>query len=111
MMLPKTMPAPGQAAKPFANYSAPPTVSPYLNMFRTNLSGAPADNYNTWVRPQLEQNRQSQVFGGQIRGLQSAARVQGSVLQRLGKRTDTMGGTMVPEYFQNYKDYYPGFSR
>ena len=82
-----------------------------LSMFRTNLSGAPADNYNTWVRPQLEQNRQSQVFGGQIRGLQSAARVQGSVLQRLGKRTETIGGTMAPEYFQNYKDYYPGFNR
>jgi len=111
MMLPKTMPAPSQATKPFAGYSAPPTVSPYLNMFRSNLSGLPSDNYNTWVRPQLEQNRQSHVFGGEIRGLQSAARVQGSVLQRLGKKTETIGGTMAPEYFQNYRDYYPGFNR
>jgi len=111
MMLPKTMPATGRASKQFDAYSAPPTVSPYLNMFRTNLSGQPADNYNTWVRPQIEQNRKSHVIGGEIRGLQSAARVQGSVLQRLGKKTETIGGTMAPEYFQNFKDYYPGFNR
>ncbi|MEQ8849313.1 hypothetical protein [Botrimarina sp.] len=43
-------------SKPFTNITRPPTVSPYLRLFDTNLTGAASfDNYNTLVRPRLEQ--------------------------------------------------------
>jgi hypothetical protein len=54
----------GSAAdKPFSSYSPGPTTSPYLNLFREDLSGSDDLNYNTLVRPQLQQqqfNEQSQ---------------------------------------------------
>jgi hypothetical protein len=31
-------------------------------------------------------------------------------LQRLGKK-EAMGTTTAPEYYQNFRDYYPGFNR
>ena len=95
-----------QSTKPFAGYSPPPGVSPYLNLFRRDYG---IDPYYTYVRPQLEAQQASQIIGGQIRGLQSATRLQSAVLQRLGKRPETMGGTMVPEFFMNHQQFYPAF--
>jgi hypothetical protein len=47
--------------KPFSYYSAPPTVSPYLNLFRTDVSGNTSVlNYTTLVRPQLQQEQINQ---------------------------------------------------
>ncbi len=43
----------GDTGKPFANYTAPAAVSPYINLFNRN-SGV-IDNYNLYVLPALEQ--------------------------------------------------------
>jgi hypothetical protein len=45
----------GNLNKPYANYSPAPTVSPYLNLFREDLDGQSDLNYQTLVRPQLNQ--------------------------------------------------------
>ena len=46
--------------KPFSSYSAQPTVSPYLNLFRTDLNGGGNFNYSTLVQPQLQQQQMNQ---------------------------------------------------
>jgi hypothetical protein len=46
---------PSGASKPFSSYSPEPTVSPYLNLFREDIEGNSDLNYNTLVRPQLQQ--------------------------------------------------------
>ncbi len=45
------------ASKPFSSYSPAPTTSPYLNLFREDLSGNDDLNYQTLVRPMLQQQR------------------------------------------------------
>ncbi|QDU58412.1 hypothetical protein [Aeoliella mucimassa] len=62
--------------KPFSSVSADPTVSPYLNMFRDSLDGSDDLNYQTLVRPQLQQRsinqqveRQAQAINRQITAL------------------------------------------
>jgi hypothetical protein len=46
--------------KPFSSYSAQPTVSPYLNLFRTDLTDGGNFNYSTLVQPQLQQQQMNQ---------------------------------------------------
>ncbi len=50
-----------RAEKPFTNVSNRPTVSPYLNLFNEGFSDG-IDNYNTLVRPQIEQQRTNAQF-------------------------------------------------
>lgn len=45
------------ASKPFSSFSPAPTVSPYLNLFREDFDGNSDFNYNTLVRPALQQER------------------------------------------------------
>jgi hypothetical protein len=45
------------AGKPFASFSPTPTTSPYLNLFREDREGGGDLNYNTLVRPQLQQQQ------------------------------------------------------
>lgn len=45
------------ASKPFSSYSPAPTTSPYLNLFREDLEGNSDLNYNTLVRPMLQQQQ------------------------------------------------------
>jgi hypothetical protein len=67
----------GAGAKPFSNYSPSPTTSPYLNLFRDDFAGESDLNYNTLVRPQIQQqqfNQQVQRQGQEIaRRMQSMA--------------------------------------
>lgn len=44
-------------ARPFSSVSASPTISPYLNLFRDSLGGGDDFNYQTLVRPQLQQQQ------------------------------------------------------
>jgi hypothetical protein len=44
-----------RSSKPFAGVSSAPTVSPYLNLFRTDLNSGGNFNYSTLVQPQLQQ--------------------------------------------------------
>ena len=47
-------------SKPFSNYSPAPTVSPYLNLFRTDTNGFNQFNYSTLVQPMLQQQQLNQ---------------------------------------------------
>jgi hypothetical protein len=49
-----------RATKPFTNISSRPTVSPYLNLFNTSRTGNTDFNYQTLVRPQLQQQALNQ---------------------------------------------------
>lgn len=66
-----------RGSKPFSSYQTSPTVSPYLNLFRTDLQGGGNFNYSTLVQPQLQQqqlNQQLERQNGQTnRRLQSIA--------------------------------------
>jgi hypothetical protein len=96
----------GQVGKPFTGYTPPPTTSPYMNLYRG--SSESYNNYTELVRPAVDQQRQNQSFGGQIRGLQSSSRLQSMGLQRLGKAAGQRG-TNAPEFYMNYGTYYPAF--
>ncbi len=46
--------------KPFSNYTPPPTVSPYLNLFRDDFRNGPLPNYQALVRPLQQQQETNQ---------------------------------------------------
>jgi len=64
----------GQMGKPFSGFSPSPTTSPYLNLFREDFAGESDLNYNTLVRPQLQQQQFNQQV--QRQGMEMAQRVQ-----------------------------------
>jgi hypothetical protein len=49
-----------RTSKPFSSVSTTPTISPYLNLFNTSRTGTSAFNYQTLVRPQLQQQALNQ---------------------------------------------------
>ncbi|TWT99800.1 hypothetical protein Pla108_07430 [Botrimarina colliarenosi] len=55
--------------KPFAAASTGPTISPYLNLFRTDSSSA-APNYYTFVRPMQDQYEANRLQQAQMQTLQ-----------------------------------------
>lgn len=57
--------APSRSSKPFSSVSSSPTVSPYMNLFREDLEGFGDFNYQTLVRPQLNQLQLNQQFQNQ----------------------------------------------
>jgi hypothetical protein len=67
-------PGSSPSAKPFSSFSPAPTTSPYLNLFREDFGGNSDLNYNTLVRPQLQQ----QAFNQQLQrqGQEMARRMQ-----------------------------------
>lgn len=61
--------------KPFANYQKPPNFSPYMNLYRRdNFSGI--DNYNFYVKPALEAERQNAEMQREIHDLQRQQQTQ-----------------------------------
>jgi hypothetical protein len=102
----------GSAAnKPFTSYSPAPTVSPYLNLFREDLEGGGDLNYNTLVRPQLQQ----QQFNQQVQRQNLAVERQ---LQAFAAQSDfnPQGSTsQLPTghqtVFRYYGRYYPRMYR
>ena len=66
--------APSRSAKPFSSVTSSPTVSPYLNLFRDDFDGSGDFNYQTLVRPQLQQQQLNQQFQNQ--NLELSQRVQ-----------------------------------
>jgi len=93
--------------KPFANATHRPTVSPYLNLLREDLTDEVVPNYHTLVRPQLQQiefqqqqQQQNAMMYRQLQQLQarSAFTPQGS---------ETMLPTGHMTTFLNLGGYYP----
>jgi hypothetical protein len=100
--------------KPFSNFSASPTTSPYLNLFRDDFGGNSDFNYNTLVRPQLQQqqfNQQVQRQGVEMtRRLQSIA-AQGAFNPQGSKDQYPTGHQTTFKYFGHYHPnapYRPG---
>jgi hypothetical protein len=92
------------ASKPFSGYQLPPAVSPYMNLFRSQSRFDNVDNYNTYVRPRLEQDFLNQAFTTQIQSLHGAP-------QAGAARGGSQIGLGAPAYFMNHGAYYPGMSR
>jgi len=97
--------------KPFSSVTHSPTVSPYMNLFRDDLTGESDLNYQTLVRPQLDQQRvNAQV---QRQNMEIARRV-----QSISARSDygNPGGaqdqypTGHPTSFRYYSHFYPALS-
>ena len=90
-----------QASKAFASHRMLSSgVSPYMNLFRNDTAGGTVDNYNTLVRPQLDQNTTNQRFGQDIFGLERSARIQKATLQRWNSNR-TLQGVGTPQYYMN----------
>lgn len=94
-------------SKPFAAHRSSPTVSPWMNMFREDLSGEGDLNYQTLVRPELQQQqvnrqleRQNMELGQRVQTMsaQNAYNPQGS---------DQIYPTGHPTVFMNYGHYFP----
>lgn len=96
--------------KPFSDYTPGSGLSPYLELFRLDtITGA--DNYNTLVRPLLNQQMMNRQVGSQIRGLQNTTRSQGAAIQNLGRENRFLKGISTPQYYMNFGDYYPSVGR
>jgi len=91
--------------KPFTGYSTGPTVSPYLNLFRVDLAGNNALNYNTLVAPQLQQQQVNQQLSRQTssteRRLQAIA-AQAEFNPQGSKEEPPTGHQTVFMYFGHY---------
>ena len=72
-----------------------PTVIPYLNLVGSGSFGI--TNYQSLVKPLIDQGRAIDRQGGSIRGLQQQA------FGRSGSRR----GTGHSSYFMNYSHFYP----
>lgn len=66
--------SPPRLGKPFSSVSQAPTTSPYLNLFREGIGEANDFDYQTLVRPQIQQQQMNQQFERQQ--LELARRVQ-----------------------------------
>jgi hypothetical protein len=95
------------ASKPFSNYSPPPTVSPYLNLFREDLDGTSDFNYQTLVRPLLQQQQINQQVERQ--GLELARRLQSMAAQSdfTPQGSESQFPTGHQSVFMYYGHYYP----
>jgi hypothetical protein len=101
----------GPREKPFSRVSYGPTVSPYMNLFRDDLDGSGDFNYQTLVRPQLEQQRINEQV--QRQNFEISRRV-----QSLSARADynpqgsqQQSPTGHPTSFMYYGRYYPSAGR
>ena len=82
-----------------------PTVSPYLNLLQNNSVFSQASNYQSLVKPLIDQNAAIQRQGGAINRLQQQVNP-GASSGRGGGR-----GTGHTTYFMNYSHYYPAMKR
>jgi hypothetical protein len=99
------------ASKPFTSFSPAPTVSPYLNLFREDLAGNDDLNYNTLVRPMLQQQQFNQQV--QRQSLEMERRLQSFAAQ---SDFNPQGSTQqLPTghqtVFRYYGRYYPTMNR
>jgi hypothetical protein len=95
------------ASKPFSNYSPPPTVSPYLNLFREERDGSSDFNYQTLVRPLLQQQQFNQQVERQT--MEMARRMQSLAAQSdfTPQGSESQFPTGHQSVFMYYGHYYP----
>jgi hypothetical protein len=86
-----------------------PTVSPYLNLLRPQ-GGVGAPNYQSLVRPQLDQERLNQRQGQQLQQLQSRI-YQGPSSQASSGTPMAIRSTGHTTQYMNYSAYYPALGQ
>jgi hypothetical protein len=111
-------PAPSQPArqqrqqfKPFQTVYRDPTVSPYLNLYRSELDSDSAPNYFAFVRPQMEQidaNRKQQREIQHLRG--QLQRVSSTVAGPQYQSSGTPGTGTTARYMDTAQ-FYGGWRR
>jgi len=102
----------GQRRQAFDSYDhRRPTTSPYLNLLNNQGNGVP--QYQTQVRPQLEQRQVNQQQATAIQGLQQAQALQAretrtgnQLLRPTGHRAGYLNFVR-----SNGSSFYPGLSR
>jgi hypothetical protein len=95
------------AGKPFSGYTPAPTISPYLNLFRDDLDGSSDFNYQTLVRPMLQQQQFNQQVERQA--MEMARRMQSLAAQSdfNPQGSTTQYPTGHQSVFMYYGHYYP----
>jgi hypothetical protein len=95
------------AGKPFAGHTPSPTISPYLNLFRDDLDGSSDFNYQTLVRPMLQQQQFNQQIERQA--MEMARRMQSMAAQSdyNPQGSTTQFPTGHQSVFMYYGHYYP----
>lgn len=102
----------GPTSKPFSSVSSGPTVSPYLNLFRSDLDGSGDFNYQTLVRPQFQQLATNQQF--QRQNTELSQRVQAISAQSAFQNpagSEQQYPTGHATAFGYYGRYYPGMQQ
>jgi hypothetical protein len=76
---------------------ARPTLSPYLNLYRTQRG--PIPNYHLYVRPILQQEQINAQQGAAVQQLQQGM---------MEKQTTVQGTTGIGAGYRNFSHYYTG---
>jgi hypothetical protein len=100
-----------RSSKPFSSVSTSPTISPYLNLFNTSRTGSDAFNYQTLVRPQLQQqaiNQRQQRENLDIDRKVQALAARSAYNNQAGSDQQVPTGHVTT--FMNYGHYYEGGS-
>ncbi len=95
----------GSIVKPFSDYRQLPVVSPFLHLERPE--GLDFDNYNTLVRPFVEQHHQNQQFRNEFQIIQENLQRQQRNLQQLHRETELYRVPTAPRPFQDTGDFFP----
>lgn len=95
----------GGIVKPFSDYQQLPVVSPFLNLERRD--GLDFDNYNTLVRPLLEQHHQNRQFRDEFEIIQENLQQQQRNFQQLQRETELYRIPTAPQPFQDTGNFFP----
>ncbi len=97
----------GATSKPFSSVNTQPTISPYLGLFDGGLGDYNDLNYQTIVRPQIQQQQFNQQV---VREAQSLNRRMSAISARNPYNTQGNEGVMPTGHaatFQYYSRFYP----
>jgi hypothetical protein len=95
--------------KPFSTVNrAPSGVSPWMGLYSNDTSGGTINNYYSRVRPEMEQRALNRNVNGQLGGLQSKIQRNSQLLQDSQIQQQ---GIVNPQYFIDYRQYYPGMGQ
>lgn len=100
------------SSKPFSSVSSSPAVSPYMNLFREDFGGTSDLNYQTLVRPQVQQQQYNQQF--QRQNMELSTRVQKISAQSAFQNaagSESIYPTGHQTGFGAYSHFYPGMSQ
>jgi hypothetical protein len=97
--------------KPFHTVHRDPTVSPYLNLYRSEEDNEAAPNYFAFVRPQLEQLDENRMQQRAIQQLNGQLQSMSSTVATPGYQSSGMPGTGTPARYMDTAQFYGGWRR